>query len=58
MSTDADQIRAQVDTLLEQLPDITPDSSGRVDIDIEDVARRLEEAHDVLVQALESVEKG
>lgn len=53
MSTDADQIRSQVDALLAELPDI---SGGTADID--DVAGRLEAIHDVLVQALESVEKG
>lgn len=58
MSTDADHIRAHVDVLLGELPDIAPDVHGRSDIDLDDVARRLEEAHDVLVHALESVEKG
>lgn len=58
MSTDGDQIRAHVDVLLAELPDISQDSHRRSDIDLDDVARRLEEAHDVLVQALESVEKG
>lgn len=58
MNTDGEQIRAHVDALLGELPDISQDSQGRSDIDLDDVARRLEEAHDVLVQALESVEKG
>lgn len=53
MSTDADQIRAQFDALLAEVPDVT---HGGADLD--DVATRLEQAHDVLVQALESVEKG
>ncbi len=53
MSTDADQIRAQFDALLAEVPDV---SHGEADLD--DVATRLEQAHDVLVQALESVEKG
>ena len=60
MSTDPDQIRNQVAALLAELPDIAPESvaAGHLDdIDIDDVARRLERAHDVLVQALESVEK-
>ncbi|CAN5872683.1 hypothetical protein BH10ACT9_BH10ACT9_48000 [soil metagenome] len=58
MSTDADQVRARLDALLGELPEIDPHDAGRSDLDIDDVARRLEEAHDVLVQALESVEKG
>ena len=60
MTTDPDQIRAHVDALLAQLPGIAPDESELVDvdIDIDQVARRLEEAHDVLVRALESVERG
>ena len=60
MSTEPDQIRTQVAALLAELPDIAPESIGPGhldDIDIDDVARRLEQAHDVLVQALESVEK-
>jgi hypothetical protein len=60
MSTEPDQIRSQVAALLAELPDIAPESVGAGhldDIDIDDVARRLEQAHDVLVQALESVEK-
>lgn len=66
MSTDPSQIRAQVDALLAELPDV-PDAEGGMtriaefdidDFDIDDVARRLEEAHEVLVNALESVEKG
>lgn len=55
MSTDPDQIRGQVSALLAELPDIAPD--GVTDIDLDEVARRLEAAHNVLVQALESVEK-
>lgn len=57
MSTDADQIRAQIDALLAEVPDVSQDGAGR-DLDLDDIARRLEEAHDVLVRALESVEKG
>lgn len=53
MNTDPQQIRADVDALLADLPD---GESG--DVDIEMVGRRLEEAHQVLVRALESVEKG
>ena len=53
MTTDPDQIRADITSLLAVLPD--PDS---VDADVEVIAARLEEAHDRLVQALESVETG
>ncbi|CAN5341434.1 hypothetical protein BH11ACT7_BH11ACT7_42030 [soil metagenome] len=58
MSNDADQVRTRIDALLGELPPIEHPDVGRSDLDIDDVARRLEEAHDVLVQALESVEKG
>jgi hypothetical protein len=53
--TEPDQIRAQVDALLAELPDVA-DPGAEPDLD--DLARRLDEAHDVLVRALESVEKG
>jgi hypothetical protein len=55
MSTDPDQIRAQIAALLAELPD--PDSAEPTDADIDTIAARLEEAHELLVQALESVEK-
>ena len=57
MSTDPDQIRAQIAALLADLPDLDADPDS-ADVDIDSVAARLEEAHDLLVQALESVEKG
>lgn len=57
MSTDADQVRRQIDALLAEVPEVTHDGAGR-ELDLDEVAHRLEEAHDVLVQALESVEKG
>ncbi|UXA20424.1 hypothetical protein [Mycobacterium sp. SMC-4] len=50
MSNDPDQIRAQI---AELLGDQTEPSVSELD----DVATRLEEAHDMLVRALESVEK-
>jgi hypothetical protein len=53
MTTDPNQIRSEITSLLAVLPD--PDSA---DADVEDIAARLEEAHDLLVQALESVERG
>lgn len=55
MTTDPDQIRTQVAALLAELPELPPESHD--DSTIDDVARRLEQAHDVLVAALESVEK-
>lgn len=58
MSTDPDQIRDRVAALLSELPDLGPAEPAAVDpTAIEDVARRLERAHEVLVAALESVEK-
>ena len=53
MTTDPDQIRSEITSLLAVLPE--PDAT---DADMEDIAVRLEQAHDVLVQALESVETG
>jgi len=46
-----DQIRAQVAEILGQESEPTAD-------DLDAVAARLNEAHDLLVRALESVEKG
>ncbi len=56
MSTEPEEIRAKIAALLAELPAI--EGPGSADIDIDSVATRLEEAHDLLVQALESVEKG
>jgi hypothetical protein len=54
MSTDPEQIRSDIDELLAGLPDV---STIEMDpADIEAVAVRLEQAHDLLVRALESVE--
>ena len=58
MNTDPEQIRAAVDAVLAELPSVDPDSAQLTGVDIEAVGRRLEEAHQVLVHALESVEKG
>ncbi len=58
MSTDPDQIRAQIAELLGDLPDPAQDGVELADADIDALAARLEEAHELLVQALESVEKG
>jgi hypothetical protein len=64
MSIDPEQIRADIDNLLAQLPDLTDpasreDGTRELQLDeLEDIARRLSEAHDVLLAALESAEKG
>jgi hypothetical protein len=58
MTTDPDQIRAQIAALLADVPDPAADDTVIADIDIDAVAARLEEAHELLKQALESVEKG
>jgi len=66
MNTDPHQIPAQVDAVLAGLPPIdSADSADSVDRDdaaeaamIDAHARCLEEAHQILVDALESVEKG
>ncbi|BDE13985.1 MULTISPECIES: hypothetical protein [Mycobacterium] len=58
MTIDPTQIRAEIEGLLAQLPD-TADAGGAPSLeDLEDIARRLSEAHDVLLRALESAEKG
>jgi hypothetical protein len=58
MTADAEQIRTEVAALLAELPDVTDEGTDLAALDIDAVAARLEEAHDVLVRALESVEKG
>ena len=61
MSTDPDQIRAQIAELLADVPDPAAEGSNFDELskaDIDTIAARLEEAHDLLVRALESVEKG
>ncbi|CAJ1502649.1 hypothetical protein [[Mycobacterium] burgundiense] len=63
MATDPNQIRAQIDELLATLPPTDLHGGEGLDqhgaeLDIDQIALRLEEAHDVLVRALESVEKG
>jgi hypothetical protein len=61
MNINPDQIRADIDALLAQLPDPgDPENleNGPTLAELEEIARRLSEAHDVLLQALESAEKG
>jgi hypothetical protein len=57
MTTDPDEIRARVAALLGDLPELG-DVVDLAESDIDTIASRLEEAHDVLVAALASVEKG
>ncbi|BBX73599.1 hypothetical protein H7H78_16515 [Mycobacterium shinjukuense] len=62
MTIDPDQIRAEIEALLAELPDpatLQADAENGPSLaELEDIARRLSEAHDVLLAALESVEKG
>jgi hypothetical protein len=59
MNADPPAIRAQVDAVLADLPAVDPEAAGEIDVaDVDAVGRRLEEAHQILVNALESVEKG
>jgi hypothetical protein len=61
MNTDPQQIRAQVDAVLADLPLLDLDFQANTETEVADidaVGRRLEEAHQILVDALESVEKG
>ncbi|WP_205877992.1 hypothetical protein [Mycobacterium camsae] len=58
MTIDPEQIRAEIESLMAQLPDAADAASGPSLEELEDIARRLSEAHDVLLQALESAEKG
>lgn len=51
MTIEPDRIRAEIDTLLAEL-------ASDADADLDAIARRLNELHDILVHALESVEKG
>lgn len=61
MTIDPDQIRAEIDALLARLPQPgdgeDPEQVPSLD-QLEEIARRLSEAHDVLLAALESAEKG
>lgn len=61
MTIDPDQLRAEIDALLARLPQPghgeDPEKVPSLD-ELEEIARRLSEAHDVLLAALESAEKG
>jgi len=58
MNTDPDEIRTRIDAILAQLPDPGNVEKMPAEADLEETARQLSEAHDLLVQALESAEKG
>jgi len=58
MNTDPDEIRARIDAVLAELPDPADVENGPAEADLEELARQLSDAHDMLVQALESAEKG
>ena len=57
MTTDPEQIRARIDAVLAELPDPANVENMPTEADLEELARQLSEAHDMLVQALESAEK-
>jgi hypothetical protein len=57
MNIDPDEIRTRIDAVLAELPDPANAENLPAEADLEDMARRLSEAHDMLVQALESAEK-
>ena len=58
MNTDPDQIRAQIEAVLAELADNADAENLPAEADLEEMARQLSEAHDMLVQALESAERG
>jgi hypothetical protein len=58
MMTDPDQIRAHIDAVLAELPDPDNDDHGPAYIYSAPMARRLSDAHDMLVRALESAGNG
>ncbi len=61
MTIDPDQLRAEIDALVAQLSEVgdpeNPEHEPSL-AELEEIARRLSEAHDVLLAALESAEKG
>lgn len=58
MTTEPDHIKARIEALLAELPGDAELTELPATVNIDELARRLEEAHDLLVHALESVEKG
>jgi acyl-CoA synthetase (NDP forming) len=57
ITTDPEEIRARIDAILAELPDPANPDKMPSEADLEELARQLSEAHDMLVQALESAEK-
>jgi hypothetical protein len=58
MSTEPEQILAEINALLAELPGTGDEGVDLADVDLDAIAARLEEAHEVLVRVLEAVEKG
>lgn len=62
MSTEPERkpspIRVRIEALLAELPDGDELAALPAQADIDGLAQRLEQAHELLVRALESVEKG
>lgn len=58
MNTDPQQIRAEFEAVLAELPSVDALGADLSNEVIDAVGHRLEEAHQILVRALESVEKG
>lgn len=58
MNTESEQVRERIAVLLAELPGESELAELPADSDLNALARRLEEAHQMLERALESVEKG
>ena len=58
MNSDSDDVRERIAALLAELPGEAELAELPAHSDLNTLAQRLEEAHEVLVRALESVEKG
>lgn len=58
MNSEIDEVRARIAALLAELPGEGELAQLPANSDLNALAQRLEEAHEVLVRALESVEKG
>lgn len=58
MNSDIDEVRARIAGVLAELPGEAELAELPVHSDLNALAQRLDEAHQVLVRALESVEKG
>lgn len=55
---DPDRIRARIEAILAELPGEAALTDLPAHTDLNALAQRLDEAHNVLLRALESVEKG